>query len=382
MVNEQNIYDPSVLAEKWLNGTISDDERRWFENWYVSFNDEDIELESSKYRNTEQFRRAMLTKIKKTALDKNTGRYTLIKRFTSIAAILLFVIAALYFYLDTHVPLRQTVQLMTDVAPGHNGAVLTLADGSKVILDSAGNTMIAKQGSTQIINTNGQLTYKSDKSMAARPIYNTLSTPRGRQYKVLLPDGTQVWLNAASSLVYPTMFTGKERCVTIDGEAYFEVAHNAAMPFIVQHEGMRIKVLGTHFNVNTYRDESMTTVSLLEGRVEINKGKRKTLLAPGQQAQLDENNIHVADNVDMEEVVAWKNGQFQFGEKTDIPTIMRDLSRWYNVDVEYSGPVSGHIGGSISRNVNASQVLRMLEATGSVRFKIYEKKILVMPGED
>jgi len=192
-----------------------------------------------------------------------------------------------------------------------------------------------------------------------------------------------VWINVGSSLTYPTAFTGKERKVKITGEAYFEVAHNAGVPFIVQHNGLTVSVLGTHFNVNTYEDEAAERVTLLEGSVRVNKNSLSQLLKPGQQARINNNGINdikVLNDVNIDEVMAWKDGKFRFGENTDIGTIMRQISRWYNVDIEYKGSVNQRFWGSISKDVNVSQVLKILEATGGVKFKVEGNKIIVMPG--
>ncbi|HMI60368.1 MAG TPA: FecR domain-containing protein, partial [Puia sp.] len=218
----------------------------------------------------------------------------------------------------------------------------------------------------------------------------TVSTARGGQYRVRLPDGTAVWLNAASSLRFPTGFIGKERVVELKGEAYFEVAANVSMPFHVKlhtssGEG-DVEVLGTSFNVNAYDDEQMMRTSLVEGAVRIKAGAVATLLRPGQQAQLvGAGLVHVKDNVNMDEVVAWKNNRFNF-KSADIRTIMRQISRWYDVEVEYtaaappgdsSKKVSPHFNTEISRNTNASDILTALELTGKVKFRIENKKIIV-----
>jgi ferric-dicitrate binding protein FerR (iron transport regulator) len=223
------------------------------------------------------------------------------------------------------------------------------------------------------------LSYNTLKNKSSEVLYNTISTPRGGQYELMLSDGSKVWLNAASSLRFSASFVGKERKVELLGEAYFEVAKNAAMPFKVKVHGMEVEVLGTHFNINSYDNESMIRTTLLEGSVKINKNNSSSLLKPGQQAQMNKaGEIKIINNVDVEEAIAWKEGKFQF-DKADIHDIMRQLARWYDVDVEYKGTVSSHFGGTISRDVNLSQVLNMLHLTGEVNFQIQDKKVLVMP---
>jgi ferric-dicitrate binding protein FerR (iron transport regulator) len=197
---------------------------------------------------------------------------------------------------------------------------------------------------------------------------------------IVLTDGTKVWLNSESSIRYPATFTGNERVVEITGETYFEVARNEAMPFRVKKDGMIVTVLGTHFNVNTYEEEGDMKVTLLEGSVQVSSAKIQSSihLEPGQQSQLNNNGkLTVSKNVNTDDIVAWKNGKFQFGEKSDIGTIMRMLARWYDVDVEYEGTINRHFGGSISSDVNLSRVLKVLETTGDVSFKVEGKKVTV-----
>jgi len=271
-------------------------------------------------------------------------------------------------------------QLKNEAAPGGNKAILTLSDGSTIILDDAKNGKVAQQGGTQIAKlANGQLVYNALDNKPVKVVFNTLTTPRGGQFKLTLPDGSKVWLNAASSIKYPTAFIGNERKVEISGEAYFEIAHNAAMPFKVSVNGMEVKVLGTHFNINAYNDESSVKTSLLEGSIRLTKGSTVTTLSPGQQAQLkNDGNIKVINNVDMDQVVAWKNGYFSFN-RSDLQTVMRQLARWYDVEINYEGKIpERQFGGKIDRNSNLSEVLKILEES-KVHFRIEEKKIIVRP---
>jgi len=266
-----------------------------------------------------------------------------------------------------------------DVTPGGNKAILTLSDGSSIILDSTQNGTLTTQGNTKIIKLNGMLSYNTLKNKTSEVLYNTISTPRGGQYQLMLADGSKVWLNAAASLRFPASFVGKERKVELLGEAYFEVAKNAAMPFKVKLNGMEVEVLGTHFNINSYDDESAIRTTLLEGSIKINKNNTSSLLKPGEQARMDKKGkINIINDADVEEAVAWKEGKFQF-DRADIHDVMRQLARWYNVEVEYKGSVSSHFGGTISRDANLSQVLNMLHLTGEVKFQVQDKKVVVMP---
>jgi ferric-dicitrate binding protein FerR (iron transport regulator) len=305
-------------------------------------------------------------------------------KLTAAAAIFIGLTAGVYYYLAPHSnhPVATSVEKVNDVAaPLGTKAVLTLADGTKIELDSTGNGILAVQGNVKITKQGiGGISYMG--TPAGKVTYNTLSVPRGsRPLNLTLSDGTRVWINVGSSLTYPTVFTGKERKVKMTGEAYFEVAHNSMMPFLVQHNDAMVKVLGTHFNVNTYDDESTEQITLLEGSVSVTQGTISGLLKPGQQARINNDGnsgIKILNDVDMNGVMAWKDGKFMFDKNTDIYTIMRQVSRWYNVDVEYHGKINQHFWGAISKNVNVSQVLKILEAAGGIKFRVEKNKIIVM----
>jgi transmembrane sensor len=306
----------------------------------------------------------------------------IIMKWAAAAAVLLLLLTGTYYFTanDTskEVEMAKATPVIDVPAPTSTKATLRLADGTEVNLDNAKNGSLASQGQVQIIKTpDGQIAYEGKSNEI---LYNTLINPRGSKVvAVSLSDGTKVWLNAESTLHYPTAFAGNERKVEISGEAYFEVAHNAQKPFYVTKGGMEIKVLGTHFNVNTYDDGSPASVTLLEGSVKVSNDGKQSMLIPGQQARMNGANISIVDNVDMDQVLAWKNGKFQFGENTSIETIMNQVARWYNVQVEYKGTVNQHFWGSMSRDVNVSQVLHKIESTGGVKFRIQGNKVLVMP---
>jgi transmembrane sensor len=263
-------------------------------------------------------------------------------------------------------------------APTSTKATITLANGQTVLLDSMNSGILATQGNVNVTKTaDGQIIYNGTTSETT---YNTLTNPRGSTVvNLTLNDGTKVWLNSESSLRYPTAFAGSERKVEITGEGYFEVAHNAARPFFVKDvdRDVEVKVLGTHFNVNTYADEGAMKVTLLQGSVKVTKGSSTTLLKPGQQALVIEE-VKIINDADLDEVMAWKNGRFEFNAST-IETVMKDMARWYDVQVEYAGVrPTVHFMGGISRLENISEVLKMLEQTKAVHFKIEGKKIVVM----
>jgi ferric-dicitrate binding protein FerR (iron transport regulator) len=285
-----------------------------------------------------------------------------------------------------------------DALPGKDKAILTLADGTVVSLDDAHNGTLAQQGNTKVFKLNGRLSYNSaepgapiaDNKPGAPMSYNTIATPRGGQYQVILPDGSQVWLNAASSLRFPTAFSGKERRVEVTGEAYFEIAKNSSMPFTVAIPsaggssgssaagGSEIKVLGTHFNVTAYTDDALLKTTLLEGAIKFVSNGHSTLLDPGQQSRLTKGGqLDLASDIDVSQVIAWKNGIFHF-EGADIETVMKQLSRWYDVDVIYgSKKASDLFYADIPRNTRLSDALKALALTGKVDFKIENKKIMV-----
>ncbi|MBX3241818.1 MAG: FecR domain-containing protein [Chitinophagaceae bacterium] len=303
------------------------------------------------------------------------------------ASVILVLGAGYYFFITTHIGKGQ--KELTNIEQAHNediappdavNAVLTLANGQRVILDSAGNGMLAMQGTVEVRKLpDGQITYRgTDKETQ----YNELSNPRGSKVIGLtLADGSKVWLNAASSLRYPTAFTGKERKVEITGEAYFEIAHNPAMPFVVSKDGTTVQVLGTHFNINAYDDEHSLNVTLLEGSVSIGTtgNGRPKVIRPGEQAQVEKGgNIELVNQVDLYEVMAWKNGLFSF-KGADIESIMRQVSRWYDLDVVFEKQVTEKFYAEVSKTTNVSTLLKMLEATKAVRFSIEGKTIRVMP---
>lgn len=305
-----------------------------------------------------------------------------VRRWAAAAAILLLAGAGTWYW-SKKAPEPKQIVLTTarpahDATPGISGAILTLDDGSQVALDSTGNGVVANQNGSKVLLNNGQLAY--EKSNAGGKIsYNTMSTPRGRQFKVVLPDGTKVWMNAASSIRYPTAFTGSERKVEIQGEAYLEVAQDASKPFIIAVAGgATIKVLGTSLNINAYHDEHSINTTLVTGSIQVAADDNNAVtLVPGKQARINKQSgkisIHAAEE---EQVLAWKNGLFIF-EKADIQTIMRQLSRWYDVDVDFKNITDKKFSGTIPRNVNVSTVFNILEATGNVHFSIADNKVTV-----
>lgn len=286
-------------------------------------------------------------------------------------------------------PINRTA---ADVLPGSDKAVLTLADGSVITLDSAGQGILTQQGNVQVFkNKAGEVVYKPGTGSGSAVTYNLLSTPKGGQYQLVLPDGSRVWLNAASSIRYPVAFTGNERRVELTGEAYFEIEKDAQRPFHVISALQDVEVLGTHFNVNAYSDEETIKTTLLEGKVKVSKpampdrpapaGERQSaILKPGEQAVLSrvQSPFTIDRSPDLEQVMAWKNG-FTVFTKADIKSIMRQVERWYNVDVVYEGKIPTRtFSGGISRSARLSELLRLLEVS-KVKFRMEDNKLIVTP---
>lgn len=310
-----------------------------------------------------------------------THRYAAVRRLwyrVAVAAMLLLAIGvSRRLWEQQHKTPPAPVQA---VVPGHEGAVLTLANGRQVVLDST-TGVIAQEGHIQTVNTTGQLTYTANTAAAAGSMaYNTLATPRARQYRLTLPDGTKIWLNASSSIRYPIAFTGKERRVTITGEVYMEVAKDAGRPFIVTTRHSDITVLGTHFNIMAYEDEPAVNTTLLEGSVKISiPGKQTaTIIKPGEQASVgNEGDDIKVKKVNAANIAAWING-FLSLKDCSVQEFMNQLSRWYDVDIEYAGKApQQRFGGLINRNTSLSDILSVLD-TGGIHTKLEGKKIIVL----
>jgi transmembrane sensor len=318
--------------------------------------------------------------------DENAGRlegrrriYPLWKKLSVAASVL--VIVSIGLYRNYRQPgterVAPAITHAPAIGPGGEKAMLTLADGTQIELNNAGQGEIATQPGISIRKTSdGQIAYgiqRQRNSKGALPVFNTISTPVGGQYQLILPDGSKVWLNAGSSLRYPTFFAGSERLVELTGEAYFEITPDKKMPFLVKSRIQTVKVLGTHFNINAYADEPGMKTTLLEGAVQVNAQR----LVPGQQALLTEKGMTVRQ-VDTEAEIAWKNGEFVFNGE-DLQTIMRMVARWYNIEVIYESPPGDlRYGGEVSRSKNLSDILKMLEATGDVRFRVEGRRVTVI----
>lgn len=266
----------------------------------------------------------------------------------------------------------------TDVAPGSRKATLKLGNGATIVLDDAQNGVIANQGKTVIKKSgNGQLVYDASASVTTEITYNTITTPNGGEYEVILPDGSHVWLNAASAIRFPAAFTGNTRRVEINGEAYLEIVRNEKAPFIVVSGKHSVEVLGTKFNIQSYPKEEDITTTLIQGSIRIAAGKYTKVLQPGQQSLVNtsaNSNIRLATGVNMDEVLAWRNGKFIFDDAS-LKTVVSQLERWYDVNIDYAGMEDYRFNGEISRNVSLSKVLKMMELTSNIHYKINDRNI-------
>jgi len=399
MNNYQPYFDLGKLIAKYLRKELTEQEQDQLEQWLQSdtrnqelfkkLTDQtiiDSELETFETNDKDK---AWKNIVKKTGFKSTTRKSAASKPWPAYAAAIVLLIAlgvTLTRYRNTPGEQKMAVKSQKDLLPGSNKAILTLADGSRVILDDAKRGKIASQQNVVITkDQSGELVYQAAKTSQTedlppveKNVMNTLATPRGGQYQIVLPDGTRVWLNSASSLKYPTTFAGNDRRVELNGEAYFEVSKDPSKPFYVKTATQTVTVLGTHFNINSYADEIAAKTTLLEGSVRItgNINGATAKLKPGEQAVNTINAIDVKENADIDEAVAWKNGKFLF-RNTDLHTIMRQLSRWYDVDVEYQGNVAQkHYRGRISRNVPVSEIFQILKTSG-INFTIDGRKIIV-----
>ena len=296
-------------------------------------------------------------------------------RTAAAAIIVLTLSATVFFWLRNHPQqLAESTTPVKEIAPGKSGAILTLADGSQMVLDSANNGILAKQNGSLLSMQDGQLVYGSSADNSKGVEYNTMSTPRGRQFEITLPDGTHVWLNAASSIRYPTAFRGKDRKVELEGEAYFEVAKNVNQPFIVNARNKAtIEVLGTSFNVNAYKNENSLNTTLINGSIKVNG----TIIKPGQQARVTDV-VRVTTNADLDQVMAWQRGYFNF-DGASLKEVIQQLERWYDIEVVYEKEIPDiSFGGEMTRNMTLNGVLIALEKSG-MRYRLEGRKLIVLP---
>jgi ferric-dicitrate binding protein FerR (iron transport regulator) len=362
------------LLDNYKAGTCSEAEMQLLQRWF----DETDEQERA-YQLPEQARQDFNSKMyvaftERIAQHQRKSKVRSMRRVVAIAAsVLIAMLGAygLYYSIQNETVGSVIEKPITDIAPGRKGALLILADGSTIVLDSTGNGAIATQNGIQVINADGQLSYQPPENADAATIYNTLTTPKARQYNLVLPDGSKVWLNAASSITYPIAFNGADRVVEVTGEAYFEVAHQAK-PFKVKVGATEIIDLGTAFNVYAYNDEPTLVATLLQGAIKI----QDKVLTPGQQASIKGQAMNILKLSNAEDVIAWKSGNISF-DNIDVATLMRQLSRWYDVDIIYNGRVpQERLIGTISRQTNLSTIVKVFNSY-DIPCKIEGNKLIV-----
>ena len=365
------------LLKKYREGTCTEEEKALLESWYLTYEENDLPDIPQHIRDEQ------LAQVWQSLPVHHQPRSIPWWRIAAAAVLLIAVGVSLYVYFRKPATSQHDTQQLADnrIVPGSNKAILTLGDGRTINLTDAGNGHIAEQaGITITKKADGQLLYTiSNNPRSDAHTFNTIETPRGGQYQVSLPDGTKVWLNAATSLRFPARFADTARIVYLDGEAYFEVAHNQKSPFRVQLNGQQVEVLGTHFNIMAYKDESTIKTTLLEGLVKLTAPTESALLQPGQQGYIASNKTgFTVTHVDVAAVTAWKNGLFMFNG-IDLRSLMRQISRWYNIDIEYEQGVKDDVlFGTISRTADLPKLLRILEL-GGVHFKLEGRTLIVMP---
>ena len=381
-----------ILFEKYRNNQCTPEELEELLGYFRSGQDEDRlkvlidESLSQKVAEDQELQTAadevyakLLTQIKP---EETTRKRRFASRWAVAASILIALSVGGYFLVHKKQPQQQIAQnKIHDIAPGRNQATLTLAGGQKIILTKGLSGKLAQQGNMLVqVNGANAITYTASGTGNVPVQYNTMATRRGEQspYPLVLADGSKVWLNAASSITFPTAFNGNDREVTIKGEAYFEVAHNAAKPFRVTSDRQTVEVLGTHFDINSYNDESVIKTTLLEGKVKVTAaGNRSVVLSPGEQSILSAQNIRI-EKADIDITMAWKDGMFRF-DSTPLSNIMNQVSRWYDVDIIYQDDKlkDKTFFAMCTRFANVSQLLHNLEQTHEVKFKIEGRKITV-----
>jgi len=372
--------DAEALLEKYAAGKCTPEETAIIESWYLQQSHEGIPglKQEEQLADMEEIRASLLKQVK----HSKTAVWRLLPRVAAAASVLIALFTG-YLYFKQKPDTKNITIAKTDVGPGGNKAVLILSNGEKINITNAVIGQLALQG-TKVIRktTDGQIVYEDNQSAQAQQAgtmtYNTMRTPAGGQYWVVLSDGTKVLLNAKSSLTYPTKFAGQERTVELTGEAYFEVKHHAKQPFYVKTKGQIIEDIGTQFNVNAYEEESSTKTTLVEGSIKVHANKQSKILVPGQQVAFNNHGLRLTNDVDIDEAISWKEGYFNFNTET-LETAMKNLSRWYDVEVEYKNEAQKNIllGGTISKYKNVSQVLKKMELTGAIHFHLIGHKIIV-----
>lgn len=379
--NIKQAYRTAYLIAGFLKQTLNIEEKEELDAWILASDENMILFEKmTDEKNIEQaadwFKQMNVEDELKEAKRKIQQPKPMRLWIYAIAAAIIVMIAGIYIYQDNSNRNHTTSVAANkqDITPGSDKATLTLDNGTQIILNNEGaDTTINHQ--IKLLRKDGQLMYNND-TLTRELVYNTLTVPRKGEYKLVLPDGSKVWLNAESSIRYPVAFVGNERKVFVTGETYFEVAKNKTKPFRVVAGDIMLEDLGTQFNVNAYSNEPYLAATLVEGSVRVTSGSKQNILKPNQQAQVIGNDVQIV-NRNVDDVTAWKNNQFKF-EETSLYEIMRQVERWYDADVEFKDNVTLHLNATIERDVPVSKLLQILEETGQVHFKVEDNKIMVM----
>jgi len=375
-----------ALYEKCNAGLCSAEEMRLLESYRDAFELTDSPWDEATMGQREQTKQRIRQRLyKKISRSRSRDRkHTLYRWSRYVAAAVVVSVTVVSFGLHHYfIPASKVTADHAPIVPGGNKALLTLDDGTQIVLDKAGIGDLANRGDVRITKlSDGQLVYNYQRASPQHPIenrYHTVSTPRGGQYQINLSDGTKVWLNAASSIRFPAVFPEQERAVEVTGEVYFEVARHEDKPFVVIGNEQRITVLGTHFNVKAYPDDAAVETALLHGKVRVTINDKDYTLQPGQRTTFDKRKKQVQmDTFNPEEAIAWQAGQFIFNAEP-VESVMRKIARWYDVDVTYRGNMKGKVfTGAVSRYDNVQEILNMLALTGTVNFKIDGRRIIVM----
>lgn len=372
-----------ALLQKYQEGTLSNEDNDKLNAWYLQKASHNTR-ELSEYELDDSYKYLK----SKLPLQPETKAIRLWPSIAVAASLVLFLGIGLFYFTKPNEHNIQVVEQTQEIAPGGNRGLLTLSNGKQIVLSAISvKDTIAHEGKNEEVtikmSANGVITYVINPNAAVPKdntnAHNTLSTPTGGQYNIILADGTKVYLNTVSSIKYPTQFNGNQRVVELSGEAYFEVAKNKSKPFIVQSGNQSIEVLGTHFNVHAYPNESVIKTTLLEGSVAISYKNKKAILRPGQQSNVSDHSNQIAiREMDTQAAIAWKNGRFKF-DNADLKTVMKQLERWYGIEVEYRGDVSdARFNGGTFMNKNLSEVLKVLELS-NIKFKVEGKTIIVYP---
>lgn len=384
----------ALLVYKYMTDELTEQEAAQLNNWKAASPTNQALFDE--LTNSDKLRE--YSAVRKKFFDRNpNGKLVTLNsrwvRGIAAACVLLIISTSAYLWFSNskQAPIAVATKedtISNDVAPGVFKAKLTLSNGSTLVLDSLKSGVLATQGNAEISYQQGKLVYNKNEKPTTEVLYNTLTTANGETYSLWLSDGSRVWLNAGSSITYPVNFTGNQRSVSIQGEVFFEVATvplkngKGKTPFLVTARGTQVEVLGTQFNINAYDDETQVKTTLIEGKVKVSlldkAATGNQVLVPGQQAKTNTHSIQVLNTVNLQETMAWKNGMFLY-EKANLEDIMKQVSRWYNVEVVFKEKINKEFRASIPRDVPVSRLLRIFEMTGDVHFKVEGKRISVLP---